>query len=407
MSEKSLIPQIRFKNFTDPWEQRKLGEIAEEVVRPVTLEDDRIYQLVTVRRRNEGVAPRSRMSGSQILVKNYQEIRSGDFLISKRQIVHGANGFVPDSLDKAIVSNEYLVLTDSRYISTQFWSLLSKTRSMYRIYYLSSFGVDVEKLVFDVNDWKKRGISIPSKPEQECLITFFSRLDSLITLHQRKYDKLRNVKKAMLEKMFPKNGERFPEIRFVGFTDPWEQRKACEVFGIVDKRGYLGLPVLSATQDQGMVRRDDTGRFISYDKTNESSYKHILPGNFIVHLRSFQGGLAHSPLEGIASPAYTVLAMLQPQEQNERFWKHWFASQRFIRSLATVTYGIRDGRSINVDELMRTSVTFPSVHEQNEIAATLDRLDTLITLHQRKLELLRNIKKALLDKMFPNEGGEC
>ena len=186
MSEKSLIPQIRFKNFTDPWEQRKLGEIAEEVVRPVTLEDDRIYQLVTVRRRNEGVAPRSRMSGSQILVKNYQEIRSGDFLISKRQIVHGANGFVPDSLDKAIVSNEYLVLTDSRYISTQFWSLLSKTRSMYRIYYLSSFGVDVEKLVFDVNDWKKRGISIPSKPEQECLITFFSRLDSLITLHQRK-----------------------------------------------------------------------------------------------------------------------------------------------------------------------------------------------------------------------------
>ena len=165
--------------------------------------------------------------------------------------------------------------------------------------------------------------------------------------------------------------------------------------------------MLSATQDQGMVRRDDTGRFISYDKTNESSYKHILPGNFIVHLRSFQGGLAHSPLEGIASPAYTVLAMLQPQEQNERFWKHWFASQRFIRSLATVTYGIRDGRSINVDELMRTSVTFPSVHEQNEIAATLDRLDTLITLHQRKLELLRNIKKALLDKMFPNEGGEC
>ena len=186
----------------------------------------------------------------------------------------------------------------------------------------------------------------------------------------------------------------------------WEQRKFSEVFGTVDERGYSGLPVLSATQDQGMVRRDETGRFISHDKNNENGYKHILSGNFIVHLSSFQGGLAHSPLEGIASPAYTVLSMLEPQEQDDIFWKHWFMSRRFIRSLATVTYGIRDGRSINVDELMDSLISFPSVLEQNTISAVLDRLDALITLHQRKLELLRNIKKAMLDKMFPNEGGE-
>ena len=243
-------------------------------------------------------------------------------------------------------------------------------------------------------------VNLPSLVEQQAIGSFFSHLDDLITLHQRKYDKLVILKKSMLEKMFPKDGESVPEIRFAGFTDPWEQRKASEVFQIVDDRGHPTLPVLSATQNQGMIYRDDSGRYIGHDESNEIGYKRVLPGDFVVHLRSFQGGFAHSQYEGITSPAYTVFRAKEPTSHSDRFWKHWFMSEHFIAGLSTVTYGIRDGRSISVDEFMNTFLAFPAVEEQAAISRLFDYLDDLITLHQRKLELLQNIKKSLLDKMF-------
>ena len=196
------VPEIRFEGFTDPWEQRKVGEILQIAFRAVDLEDDKKYQLVTVKRRNEGIVERARMAGRDILVKSYQEILAGDFVISKRQLVHGGNGLVPPHLSRSIVSNEYLVIEESKGISTEFWALISRTKSMYRQYFLSSFGVDIEKLVFDVQDWKKREITFPKRREQEKLETLFQKLDSLIALHQRELDILKNLKQALLEKMF-------------------------------------------------------------------------------------------------------------------------------------------------------------------------------------------------------------
>ena len=167
-------------------------------------------------------------------------------------------------------------------------------------------------------------------------------------------------------------------------TPAWEQRKASEVFQIVDDRGHPTLPVLSATQNQGMIYRDDSGRYIGHDESNEIGYKRVLPGDFVVHLRSFQGGFAHSQYEGITSPAYTVFRAKEPTSHSDRFWKHWFMSEHFIAGLSTVTYGIRDGRSISVDEFMNTFLAFPAVEEQAAISRLFDYLDDLITLHQRK-----------------------
>ena len=195
-----------------------------------------------------------------------------------------------------------------------------------------------------------------------------------------------------------------PAIRFAGFTDPWEQRKASEVFQIVDDRGHPTLPVLSATQNQGMIYRDDSGRYIGHDESNEIGYKRVLPGDFVVHLRSFQGGFAHSQYEGITSPAYTVFRAKEPTSHSDRFWKHWFMSEHFIAGLSTVTYGIRDGRSISVDEFMNTFLAFPAVEEQAAISRLLDYLDSLITLHQRKYDKLVILKKSMLEKMFPKDG---
>lgn len=195
------VPEVRFPGFTGAWERRKIGDIVTEVERPITMKDEVVYQLVTVKRRNEGVVSRGFLKGTDILVKNYFMIHEGDYLISKRQVIHGANGYVPKELNYAVVSNEYMVAISNEFVSSKFWVLMSKRREMYRMFLLSSYGVDIEKMVFNVNDWKKRFVMIPSMSEQNRIISVFEHLDTLITLHQRKLTKLQNIKKSCLEKM--------------------------------------------------------------------------------------------------------------------------------------------------------------------------------------------------------------
>ena len=195
-----------------------------------------------------------------------------------------------------------------------------------------------------------------------------------------------------------------PSIRFRGFDDAWEQRKAKELFVSTADKGYPELPVLSATQDRGMIRRDENSINIFHDKKNEAGYKRVLPGQFVIHLRSFQGGFAHSAIEGITSPAYTVFGFSEPEKHDSEYWKYVFTSKSFIQRLETVTYGIRDGRSISYEEFLTLGFVYPSKAEQTAIARYLDKLSDLITLHQRKFEKLTNVKKSMLEKMFPQNG---
>ena len=197
-----------------------------------------------------------------------------------------------------------------------------------------------------------------------------------------------------------------PAIRFKGFTDAWEQREAKNLFVSTADKGHPELPVLSATQDRGMIRRDENSINIYHDKKNEEGYKRVLPGQFVIHLRSFQGGFAHSAIEGITSPAYTVFGFSELEKHNPNFWKYVFTSKEFIRRLETVTYGIRDGRSISYDEFLTMDFVFPTQDEQTKIANYLDTLDRLITLHQRKYDKLVKVKKSMLEKMFPKNGSE-
>ena len=164
----------------------------------------------------------------------------------------------------------------------------------------------------------------------------------------------------------------------------WEQRKAKELFVSTADKGYPELPVLSATQDRGMIRRDENSINIFHDKKNEAGYKRVLPGQFVIHLRSFQGGFAHSAIEGITSPAYTVFGFSEPEKHDSEYWKYVFTSKSFIRRLETVTYGIRDGRSISYEEFLTLGFVYPSKAEQTAISRYLDKLSDLITLHQRK-----------------------
>ena len=149
-------------------------------------------------------------------------------------------------------------------------------------------------------------------------------------------------------------------------------------------KGHPELPVLSATQDRGMIRRDENSINIFHDKSNEIGYKRVLPGEFVIHLRSFQGGFAHSELEGITSPAYTVLSFLDDNKHYDYFWKYIFSSEKFIKSLELVTYGIRDGRSISYEDFLEMNFNYPTKKEQIKIGGLLQKVDNLITLHQHK-----------------------
>lgn len=198
-----------------------------------------------------------------------------------------------------------------------------------------------------------------------------------------------------------------PNLRFKGFTDPWVQRKAKDLFIPVNERNREDLPVLSVTQDQGVVFRNNLAIDIKYDESTLSSYKVIHPGDFVISLRSFQGGFELSNVLGISSPAYTIFDFAVPAEQDKLYWKTIFKTFKFIESLKTVTFGIRDGKSISFKEFGDLKLNYPSdVDEQRRIGEFFAKLDETIAANQRKLDLLKEQKKGYLQKMFPKNGAK-
>ena len=183
----SKQPEIRLKGFSGEWQLDAIGNVLQEVFRPINLDNETKYRLVTVKRRNGGIAERAVLKGKDILVKSQFEVKAGDYVISKRQVVHGATGLVPHELDGSIVSNEYLVGQSTDKLNIEFFALLSTLPEMYKKFFLSSYGVDIEKLFFDVNDWKKREISLPCLAEQIQISKFFKQLLCTRQISQNPY----------------------------------------------------------------------------------------------------------------------------------------------------------------------------------------------------------------------------
>ncbi|MDH0711241.1 restriction endonuclease subunit S [Acinetobacter johnsonii] len=198
----SLCPEIRLKGFSGDWNIEVIGDVLQEVFRPINLDKETKYRLVTVKRRNGGIAERAILKGKDILVKSQFEVKAGDYIISKRQVVHGATGLVPPELDGSVVSNEYLVGQGTDKLNIGFFALLSTLPEMYQKFFLSSYGVDIEKLFFDVNDWKKREVLLPPLEEQVQISAFFKQVDKTLNLQQQQLQTLKNLKQALLEKMF-------------------------------------------------------------------------------------------------------------------------------------------------------------------------------------------------------------
>ena len=193
-----------------------------------------------------------------------------------------------------------------------------------------------------------------------------------------------------------------PNIRFKGFSDAWEQRKLGDVFVEYSEKKHEELPPLTIIQGGGTILREESDRALQYDKNSLSGYKMVKKNDFIVHLRSFEGGLEKANSDGIISPAYHTF---HGDNTDSRFYYPFFRSRRFIDVLLKPhVYGIRDGKSIDIEGMKTIMIPVPSYEEQKKIGEYIETLDNLITLHQRKCDETKILKKYMLKKMFPKNG---
>ena len=383
--EKALVPQIRFTGFTDPWEQRKLGELC-------SFSKGCGYSKNDLRDQGTPIILYGR------LYTNYEtQIHSVDTFVKPLEnsvyseggeVIIPASGETAEDISIAsvvekpgiILGGDLNVITSSADIDPVFLALelsygkphfdLAKRAQGKSVVHIHN--EDIANVFF----------GHPNIAEQRRIGAFFDRLDSLITLHQRKYDKLCVLKKSMLDKMFPKGGSLYPEIRFAGFTDPWEQRKLGELFEEHSEKDRDDLPALTIIQGGGTVHRDESNRNLQFDRNSLSNYKVVDTGDFIVHLRSFEGGLEKATCCGLVSPAYHIF---RGKNVDSDFYYLYFRSKRFIDAdLKPHVYGIRDGRSIDIEGMKTIFIPWTNLAEQRRIGAFFDHLDSLITLHQRK-----------------------
>ena len=376
-----MEPKIRFKGFEGEWKTSTIGEIA-----PL----QRGYDLPT----NNVISGTIPVVYSNGILRFHNEGKC-----QAPAIITGRSGTIGKFT--YIDHGEYWPHNTSLWVTT-----FHKNYPRFVYYFFQNVGFEKYATGSGVptlnrNDIHKHIESIPSnKEEQQAIASYFTTLDSQISASTSRLTSLKQMKAASLQAMFPQEGETVPKIRFKGFEGEWKKVKADSIFKTFNEKNRPDLPVLSAAQDRGMVTRESIGYNIFHDTSNEATYKHILPGQFVIHLRSFQGGFAHSEIEGIASPAYTIIDFKNKDLYHDYYWRYVFMSKEFIKRLELITYGIRDGRSISYDEFKEMSFLVPSKEEQIKIASYLKNLDRQISLQSQRLEKLKQIKSACLDKMF-------
>ena len=383
MTENRKTPKLRFKGFTDAWEQRKAKELCNIGTGKSNTQDqveDGIYPFY--------IRSDIPVNSNKYLYDCEAVITIGDGNIGR--VFHYVNG-------KFDLHQRCYKMTDFQNVWGKYFYYIFSTRFYDRAMKMTAKAtVDSIRLemISEMNILKPTEIN-----EQKKIADFFTHLDNLITLHQRKLDRLKNIKKSMLDKMFPKDGEVVPEIRFKGFTDAWEQRKLGDVavfnpkeelpdvFEYVDLESVVGNEMLFHRTEEKLTAPSRAQRLANngdlfyqtvrpYQKNNylfEKSDKHYVFSTGYTQLRPFVDG-------------YFLLSLVQ--------------NGQFVKSVLDKCTGT-SYPAINANDLAKIEVFFPKDEcEHHQIGTYFRNLDNLITLHQRKLDKLKNIKKSMLDNMF-------
>ena len=375
-------PNIRFKGFTDDWEQRKFPEFV-SFYNGLTYTPNDIQEMGTLVLRSSNVKNGEIVDADNVYVNDKvatsENVQVGDIIVVVRngsRALIGKHAQIKASMPNTVIG---AFMSGIRSGQSSFVNALLDT-SAFENEIAKNMGATINQITGYM--FSKMEFMVPSEEEQQQIGQYFSNLDHLITLHQRKCDETKKLKKFMLQKMFPKKDEKKPEIRFAGFTDDWEQRKLGEVFQEYSEKNHPELPALTIIQGGGTVLREKSERKLQYDKSSLAWYKMVREDDFIVHLRSFEGGLEKSNHNGLISPAYHTF---HGDEVDSRFYYPYFRSYEFIKhKLVPHVYGIRDGRSIDIDGMKTIEIPWTSYEEQKKIGDYIESLDTLITLHQRK-----------------------
>lgn len=402
-------PNIRFAGFEDDWEQRKLGELGEILtgstpstsnsayysedgipwVTPTDINELTISD--TPRKLSEEGAKVGRVvPANTILCTCIASIGKNTLLTVKGSFNQQINSLTPYDENDA-----YFLLTDS-----EIWSNTMKR--------MAASGT---MQIVNKTEFSELKTMVPSLVEQQAIGTYFHNLDHLITLHQRKCDELKKVKKFMLQKMFPKKGEKNPEIRFDGFTNDWEQRKLGEVCVRVtrkNKNNESDLPLTIASQYGLIDQRDFFNKVIA--AKDMSNYYLLKKGEFAYN-KSYSKGFDYGSIkrlnvyeQGCLSTLYICFS-IETDEVDSDYLECFFDTLSWYHDVSAIcAEGARNHGLLNVDVkafFKDVNIEMPSqIQEQRKISVFINTLDRLITLHQRKCEELKNVKKYMLQNMF-------
>ena len=398
LSKKS--PQLRFKGFTDDWEDRNLKDILREFSTKSKIENE--YRVLSST--NVGMEFRDgRVSGTSNL--GYKIIKNGDLVLSPQNLWLGNINI--NNIGTGLVSPSYKTFNftdiDSSFIKPQL-----RTPKMLEEYKNSSTqGASVVRRNLEIDSFYQIKIATPSIKEQEKIGSFFKHLDSTISLHQRKLDLLKEQKKGYLQKMFPKNGEKVPELRFAGFVDDWEERKLGDISYKVKEKNKTGefTETLTNSAEYGIInQRDFFDKDISNAK-NLTGYYVVKNDDFVYNPRISNfapvGPIKRNKLgrTGVMSPLYYVF---RTHDIDKNYFEKYFDTVYWHRFMElNGDSGARADRfAIKDSVFVEMPIPYPTMDEQQKIGSFFQQLDNTIALHQLKLDLLKEQKKGFLQKMF-------
>ena len=412
-SEKSLTPQIRFKEFTEVWEQRKLGELMEVTSVRRVHQDEWTTQGVRFLRARDLVAYANNteielpLYISKELYEKYTaqsgKVEIGDLLVTGVGTI-GVPWLVETPSPVYFKDGNIIWFKNKNAIYGKYF-YYAFTSAFIQNFIKESAGTGTVG-TYTIDTGKKTPIYIPPTFEQHKIASAMKRFDSLITLHQRKLDVLKKIKSALLEKMFPKDGSNVPEIRFAGYTEAWEQRKLQDLFAYGGSGGtpssnnqdyYNGnIPFLNISDLKERNIRFTEKQITALGLRNSAAW--IVPaGSISLAMYASVGKVGIICNDTATSQAFYNMVVQDIFVRNFLYTRLEKADtcNEWEPYISTGTQ-----RNLNAEKVRNFKINIPSIHEMNHIGSIFEVLDSLITLHQRKLDALKKIKSALLEKMF-------
>lgn len=388
--------------FPTDWHTQKMKQWVALAERPVTLEDDKRYRLVTVRRGFGGVDLRGEYLGKDILVKNYFRARQGDFLISKRQIAHGACGVVPESLDGAVVSNEYNVFVPNQGTNIEMFNLMMQLPHYTRLFYLMSDGVHIEKLLFKTQDWVRRQLAMPPIEEQRKIAAILATQDEVIELKEKRFAEKQRQKKYLMQQLLT-GKKRLPR-----FSGEWKANRLRNITARHTKRNTIGnTNVLTISAQYGLINQAEFfNKAVASD--DKSNYFLLETGDFAYN-KSYSNGYPFGAIKrltryevGIVSPLYICFRIKEGSVSGEYLEQYFEAGLMNHEIQAFAQEGARNHGLLNiaVDDFFNLKILLPSPEEQTAIAEVLSTADREIELLQQDIEQEKQKKKALMQLLL-------